>query len=73
MAHHRLVGDRMYVTCSIHTGAYGRVPDPSHPAEHSFTMAEVGLMLWFLSAEDWEDGPRCLVDVLKSVEEYGQN
>ncbi len=57
------------IECPIHYGTpYGLVPNPTHPARHSFTYAQAQLLLSEFSTEDWEDGPRCLLDVLKEIE-----
>jgi hypothetical protein len=60
---------KVHVKCPLHDGIHGRVADPSHPAGHSYTQEQVHSLLWTLSAEDWEDGPRCLLDVLAEIEE----
>jgi hypothetical protein len=58
------------IPCVIHTGTeHGLVPDPTHAPTHSFTREQVVALLSTLAADDWEDGPRCLLDVLATVEE----
>lgn len=58
----------MTVNCPIHTGVGLVVPKPSHPATHSFSYEQVQALLYTLAADDWEDGPRCLLDVLAETE-----
>ncbi len=63
------------VPCPIHEGVRGfligfiRQPDFKHPATHDFTYDQVQALLRTLGEDDWEDGPRCLLDVLKSTED----
>jgi hypothetical protein len=57
----------IYVKCPLHEGIDGHFPDPSHPAGHSYTQEQVSALLWAMSSDDWEDGPRCLLDVLAAI------
>ncbi len=41
-----------------------RVRCPIHGAEHEYTDDEVQKLLLFMQVEDWEDGPRCLREIL---------
>ncbi len=61
----------IYVKCPLYDGGgtFGCVPDPNHPAGHTFTPEQAATLLRWMSAEDWEDGPRCLLDVLNSIGE----
>lgn len=57
----------MTVDCPIHTGVDGFAGDVGHPATHSFTYRQLEALLRTLARDDWEDGPRCLLDVLNAI------
>jgi hypothetical protein len=57
----------MRVRCWLHTTYVsdgGNGWEPGEGVSHELTEAEAERLLELFSYEDWEDGPRCLLDVL---------